>query len=118
MVNGAGVVNADTVITNTVSPKDLTAYDGQSVDLTYYRYIYKGWNTIFLPVSLTEAELNEIFGEECRLETLVGVENNVVKVRLQGACGHCPGAIMTLRGFVLKVLQEEIPSIEDVVNVQ
>ncbi|MBO7446837.1 NifU family protein [bacterium] len=48
----------------------------------------------------------------------VGVENNVVKVRLQGACGHCPGAIMTLRGFVLKVLQEEIPSIEDVVNVQ
>lgn len=82
MVNVAGVVNADTVITNTVSPKDLTAYDGQSVDLTYYRYIYKGWNTIFLPVSLTEAELNEIFGEECRLETLVGVENNGTETKL------------------------------------
>ena len=66
---------AQTVITSTVSPKDLAAYDEQTIDLTIYRYIYKGWNTICLPVSLTEAQINEIFGEECRLETLVGVES-------------------------------------------
>ena len=48
----------------------------------------------------------------------VGLDGNVVQVRLQGACGHCPGAIMTLRGFVLRVLQEDLPQIEDVVNVQ
>lgn len=48
----------------------------------------------------------------------VGLDGNTVQVRLQGACGHCPGAIMTLRGFVLRVIQEEIPSIEDVVNVE
>ena len=71
----ATTVNADKVITNTVSPKDLAAYDGQTVDLTIFRYIYKGWNTICLPVSLTPEQLNEVFGEECRLETLVGVEN-------------------------------------------
>ena len=82
MVNVAGIVNADTVVTNTVNPKDLSAYDGQTVDLTLYRYIYKGWNTICLPVSLTETEINEIFGADCRLETLVGVENNGTATKL------------------------------------
>lgn len=76
------IVKADRVITNTISPKDLSSYDGQSVDLTLFRYIYKGWNTICLPVSLTEAELNEIFGDECRLETLVGVETDGQQTKL------------------------------------
>ena len=75
-------VSADRVITNTVSPKDLAAFDEQTVDLTVFRYIYKGWNTICLPISLTEAELNEVFGEECRLETLVGVENTGTTTKL------------------------------------
>ena len=82
MVNVAGIINADTVVTNTVNPKDLSAYDGQTVDLTLYRYIYKGWNTICLPVSLSETEINEIFGADCRLETLVGVENNGTATKL------------------------------------
>lgn len=70
------------VVTNTVSPKDLTAYNGQTIDLSIYRFIYKGWNTICLPVSLTTDEVNSIFGEECRLETLVGVENTGVATKL------------------------------------
>ncbi|MBO7435440.1 NifU family protein [bacterium] len=47
----------------------------------------------------------------------VGIENNVVKVKLQGACAHCLHAIETLRNFVLVKLQEKIPEIEDVINV-
>lgn len=63
------------VISNTVSPNDLSAYDGKTVDMTLYRYILKGWNTICLPFSMTEDEINEVFGDDCRLETLVGIEN-------------------------------------------
>lgn len=69
-------LNAQTrVVSNTVSPKDLTAYDGKTVDMTLFRYIFKGWNTICLPFSMTEDEINAVFGDECRLETLVGIEN-------------------------------------------
>lgn len=76
------VVDAQRVITNTVTPKDLTVYNEQTVDLTIFRYIYKGWNTICLPLSLTTDEVNNIFGEDCRLETLVGVENTGTTTKL------------------------------------
>lgn len=78
----AETASAQRVITNTVTPKDLTAYNEQTVDLSIFRYIYKGWNTICLPVSLTETEVNDIFGSDCRLETLVGVENNGTNTKL------------------------------------
>ncbi|NLS44591.1 MAG: NifU family protein [Firmicutes bacterium] len=45
---------------------------------------------------------------------LVSVENNVVKVRLTGACGGCPFSRMTLKNGVERVLKEEIPEIERV----
>lgn len=82
MIAALGTASAQRVITSTVSPKDLTVYNEQTVDLSIFRYIYKGWNTICLPISLTEAEINEIFGEDCRLETLVGVENNGTQTKL------------------------------------
>jgi len=58
----ATTVSADKLITSTVSPKDLTAYDEQTVDLTVYRYIYKGWNTIILPFSMNATEIEDVFG--------------------------------------------------------
>lgn len=42
-------------------------------------------------------------------------DDGVVKVRLQGACAGCPGARATLKGVVLKALQEKIPEVCDVV---
>lgn len=77
-----GSVSAQRVITNTVTPTDLTPYNGQTIDLSIFRYIYKGWNTICLPVSLTTDEVNAIFGNDCRLETLVGVENTGTTTKL------------------------------------
>ena len=41
-------------------------------------------------------------------------EDNVVKVRLQGHCAGCPGAQMTIKGVVEKILKESYPEIKSV----
>ena len=49
---------------------------------------------------------------------LVGTEaDNVVKVRLQGACSGCPGAQMTLKQGVEQLLKEKVPEVKEVVAV-
>lgn len=40
--------------------------------------------------------------------------DKIVKVKLQGACHGCPGAQMTLKGVVEKILKEQYPEIEAV----
>jgi Fe-S cluster biogenesis protein NfuA len=42
---------------------------------------------------------------------LVDVVDGVVKVRLQGACGHCPMSQMTLKNGVEARLKEQIPEV-------
>ncbi|MCP4365390.1 MAG: NifU family protein [Planctomycetes bacterium] len=42
----------------------------------------------------------------------VGVEDNVVKVKLMGACGTCPSSLVTLKMGVEARLKEEIPEVE------
>ena len=48
---------------------------------------------------------------------LVAIEDGVVKVRLQGACRGCPGAQMTLRMGVERILKEAVPEVKEVVAV-
>jgi Fe-S cluster biogenesis protein NfuA len=49
---------------------------------------------------------------------LVGVdEDNTVRVRLQGACSGCPGAQMTLKMGVERLLKERIPEVKEIVAV-
>jgi Fe-S cluster biogenesis protein NfuA len=49
---------------------------------------------------------------------LVGTDpDNTVKVRLQGACQGCPGAAMTMRMGVERILQEKVPEVKEVVAV-
>ncbi len=48
---------------------------------------------------------------------LVDVEDGTVKVRLQGACGSCPMATMTLRFGIERLLKERIPDVKQVVAV-
>ena len=45
---------------------------------------------------------------------LVDVVDNVVKVRLKGACSGCPMSQMTLKQGVEKALKEEVPEITKV----
>ncbi len=45
---------------------------------------------------------------------LVDVENGIVKVRLQGACGTCPSALMTLKQGIEVRVKEDVPEIQEV----
>ena len=44
-------------------------------------------------------------------------EDNVVKVRLQGHFAGCPGAQMTIKGVVERLLKESYPEIQGVESV-
>lgn len=49
---------------------------------------------------------------------LVGVDpDNTVKVRLQGACSGCPGAIQTLKLGVERILKQKVPQVKAVMAV-
>ncbi len=44
-------------------------------------------------------------------------EEGVVKLRLLGACGHCPMSMMTLKMGIEKRLKERIPEVKEVMAV-
>jgi Fe-S cluster biogenesis protein NfuA len=49
---------------------------------------------------------------------LVGIDaDNTVKVRLQGACQGCPGATMTMKMGIERILKEKVPEVKEVVAV-
>ena len=48
---------------------------------------------------------------------LIGVDNGVVKVRLTGGCAHCSMSSVTLKMGIERLLQQEIPGIKEVINV-
>lgn len=48
---------------------------------------------------------------------LVAVENDVVKVRLKGACAGCPMSQMTLKNGIERLIKKEIPAIKSVESV-
>ena len=45
---------------------------------------------------------------------LLGVENGVVRVRLEGACSGCPMASLTLKEGIERRLKELVPEIKAV----
>lgn len=51
------------------------------------------------------------------VELVEVAEGGVVKVRLTGACGHCPMSTQTLKFGVERVLKERLPGITAVVAV-
>ncbi len=49
---------------------------------------------------------------------LLGVdEDKTVRVRLQGACRGCPGATMTMKMGIERILRERVPDVKQVVAV-
>jgi Fe-S cluster biogenesis protein NfuA len=48
---------------------------------------------------------------------LVEIKDDVVKVKLTGACGGCPMSQMTLKMGIERHLKNEIPEIKEVVAV-
>lgn len=49
--------------------------------------------------------------------SLVKIENNNVYVRLIGACSTCPSSVMTMRMGVERLLQDEFPDLEELIQV-
>ena len=49
---------------------------------------------------------------------LVAVENNIVKVRLRGACVGCPMSALTLKQGVERLIKQKVPVIQSVEAVQ
>lgn len=76
-------VKAQTTLTlSTYSGTDLTKYAGKTLNISANRYLFTGWNTISLPFSMTEEQINETFGHNCKLEKLVGVEHDGHNIKL------------------------------------
>ena len=52
------------------------------------------------------------------LEFVELTKDNVVRVRLQGHCAGCAGAIMTIKSIVERILKQNFPEIKAVEAVQ
>ena len=44
----------------------------------------------------------------------VGMDGDVVKVKLTGACGNCPMATMTLKNGIEVLIKKKVPGVESV----
>ena len=44
-------------------------------------------------------------------------DDGIVKLRLLGACGHCPMSIMTLKMGIEKRIKDQVPDIKEVIAV-
>ena len=51
------------------------------------------------------------------LEFVEFTPEGVVKVKLKGACGHCPMSTMTLKMGIERKLKELIPEVKEVISV-
>ncbi len=75
MVLSTVAVNAQQKLTlSTYAGTNISKYADSECLITANRFVCTGWNTVSLPFAVTEAELNEVFGTDCRLERLVGAE--------------------------------------------
>ena len=51
------------------------------------------------------------------IELVATDDDKSVKVRLQGACQGCPGAQMTMRAGIERILREKVPEVNEVIAV-
>ncbi len=51
------------------------------------------------------------------VELVEVTEDGMVKLKLLGACGHCPMSIMTLKMGIEKRLKERLPEVKGVIAV-
>jgi len=47
----------------------------------------------------------------------VGIKDNIVKVKLTGACGSCPFSTMTLKMGIERTIKEQMPEIKEVIAI-
>jgi Fe-S cluster biogenesis protein NfuA len=52
------------------------------------------------------------------VELVEVTDDGIVKVKLVGACGHCPMSTMTLKMGIENTLKEKVPGVTEVVQVR
>lgn len=67
---------------STFNGTNIEKYAGTTCNVSVSRYVITGWNTISLPFAVSETVLNEVFGSNCKLERLVGIENDGTELKL------------------------------------
>jgi Fe-S cluster biogenesis protein NfuA len=50
------------------------------------------------------------------VELIEVTDDGVVKVKLVGACGHCPMSTMTLKMGIERTLKEKVPGVKEVIS--
>jgi Fe-S cluster biogenesis protein NfuA len=50
------------------------------------------------------------------VELVEVADDGTVKVRLTGACGHCPMSIMTLKMGIERRLKDRVPGVKEVIS--
>jgi Fe-S cluster biogenesis protein NfuA len=50
------------------------------------------------------------------VELVEVTDDGVVRVKLVGACGHCPMSTMTLKMGIEKTLKDKVPGVKEVVS--
>ena len=76
MVSSALMAQSSNLYISSYSAANVEKCDGQTKNVTMSREMFKGWNTLCLPVSLTAEEVKAAFGDDCKLEALQGVTAN------------------------------------------
>ena len=56
-------------------------------------------------------------GDGGDVELIDVTSEGIVKVKLQGACGGCPMATITLKNMIEKIVKEDVPGVTAVVSV-
>jgi len=51
------------------------------------------------------------------IELVATDDDNTVTVRLQGACQGCPGAAMTMKMGIERILKEKVPEVKEVIAI-
>ena len=51
------------------------------------------------------------------IEFIELTDDGIVKVRLQGACGACPMSELTLKMLIERAIMDEIPEVQEVINI-
>lgn len=52
------------------------------------------------------------------VELVEVTEDGIVRVKLTGACGHCPMSTMTLKMGIERALKEKVPGVKEVEQVR
>lgn len=50
------------------------------------------------------------------VELIEVTDDGIVKVKLVGACGHCPMSTMTLKMGIERTLKEKVPGVKEVIS--